>query len=132
MNLEEIYTKAKELGIMISESDDAKALKAAEELHLADDEAQQLMMDYTLRMEKLSEEASKPGITQEELDKLQMDAQAEMIRICQNKNIERYLEANRKFNNLINQVNGIIAHFVRGEENSGCGGSCGSCGKCHY
>lgn len=132
MNLEEIFQRAKELGLMIAESDDAKALKAAEELHLADDEAQQLMMDYTLRMEKLSEEASKPGITKEELDKLQMDAQAEMIRICQNKNIERYLEANRKFNNLINQVNGIIAHFVRGEDNSGCSGSCGSCGKCHY
>ena len=132
MNLEEIFQRAKELGMMIAESDDAKALKAAEELHLADDEAQKLMMDYTLRMEKLSEEASKPGITKEELDKLQMDAQAEMIRICQNKNIDRYLEANRKFNNLINQVNGIIAHFVRGEDNGGCGGSCGSCGKCHY
>ncbi len=131
MNTEEILQRAKELGMMIADSDEAKAFKAAEELQLEDPEAQRLMMDYNLRMEKLSQEASKPGLTKEEFEKLQMDAQAEMIRICQNKNIDRYLQANRQFNNLINQVNGIIAHFVRGEDNSGCGGSCASCNKCH-
>ena len=131
MNNDDILQRAKELGMMLAESDEAKALKAAEELQMADQEAQKLMMEYSLRMEKLSEEASKPGLTKEEFEKLQMDAQAEMIRICQNKNIDRYLDANRKFTNLINQVNGIIAHFVRGEDNSGCGGSCAGCNKCH-
>ena len=131
MNNDDILQRAKELGMMLAESDEAKALKAAEELQMADQEAQKLMMEYSLRMEKLSEEASKPGLTKEEFEKLQMDAQAEMIRICQNKNIDRYLDANRKFTNLINQVNGIIAHFVRGEDSSGCGGSCAGCNKCH-
>ena len=131
MNSEDILQRAKELGEMIADSDEAKELHTAEELQLADPEAQKLMMEYSVRMEQLSEEAQKPGLSKEEFDKLQMDAQAEMIRICQNKNIDRYLEANRKFSNLINQVNGIIAHFVRGEDNSGCGGSCAGCNKCH-
>ena len=131
MNTDDILQRAKELGLMLAESDEAKALVAAEELQMGDEEAQKLMMEYSLRMEKISEEASKPGLTKEEYEKLQMDAQAEMIRICQNKNIDRYLNANRQFTNLINQVNAIIAHFVRGEDNSGCGGSCASCNKCH-
>ena len=131
MNSEDILQRAKELGEMIADSDEAKALHEAEELQLADPEAQKLMMEYSVRMEQLSEEAQKPGLSKEEFEKLQMDAQAEMIKICQNKNIDRYLEANRKFSNLINQVNGIIAHFVRGEDSTGCGGSCAGCNKCH-
>ena len=131
MNTEEILNKAKELGMMIAESDEAKALSGAQELQLEDPEASKLMAEYSLRMEKLSEEASKPNITKEELDKVQMDAQAEMVRICQNKNIKRYLEANRQFTSLINQVNSIIAHFIRGDDSTGCGGSCAGCNKCH-
>lgn len=131
MNSNEILELAKQLGMMIAESDEAKALKAAEERHLQDAEAQALMTNYSIRCEQLSEEANKEGITKEEYEKLNLDAQAEFIKISQNDTIKSYLEANENFSGLINKVNGIIAHFVRGEDESGCGGNCSSCRGCH-
>ena len=131
MNSNEILELAKQLGMMIAESDEAKALKAAEVRHLQDAEAQALMTNYSIRCEQLSEEANKEGITKEEYEKLNLDAQAEFIKISQNDTIKSYLEANENFSGLINKVNGIIAHFVRGEDESGCGGNCSSCRGCH-
>lgn len=131
MNSNEILELAKQLGMMLAESDEAKALRLAEERHMEDAEAQALMTNYSIRCEQLSMEANKEGITKEEYEKLNLDAQAEFIKISQNETIKNYLEANQNFSELINKVNGIIAHFVRGEDNSGCGGSCASCKGCH-
>lgn len=131
MNSAEILEKAKELGMMIAESDEFKKLKETEELQLADPVAQQMMMDYNIRREELSEKAASPDLTKEDWEKLQMDAQAEFIKLCQNENIKNYLDANQSFSNLINQVNSIIAHFVKGEDQSGCSGSCSTCHGCH-
>lgn len=131
MNSAEILDKAKELGMMIAESEEFKRLKETEEIQLADPEAQQMMMDYNRSREALSERAANPDLTKEDWEKLQMDAQAEFIKLCQNDKIKNYLDANQNFSNLINQVNGIIAHFVKGEDQSGCSGSCASCQGCH-
>ena len=43
--MNEIIEKARELGQMLSECDEYKALKGAEDLQLADPDAQQLMME---------------------------------------------------------------------------------------
>ena len=131
MNSNEILELAKQLGMMIADSDEAAALKEAEERHMADSEAQQIMTDYSIKCEQLSEQARKPDITKEEYEKLNLDAQAEFIKISQNETIKNYLEANENFSNLINKVNSIIAHFVRGEDSGGCGGSCAGCKGCH-
>lgn len=131
MATEKILEKAKELGIMIAESEEFKILKEAEQIQLADEKAQQMMMDYNTSREALSERASAPGLTKEDWEKLQMDAQAEFIKLCQNEKIKNYLDANQRFSDLINQVNAIIAHFVKGEDQSGCSGSCASCRGCH-
>ena len=52
-------------------------------------------------------------------------------KICENKNIKNYLDANRSFAMMIEQVNTIIGYFVKGGESSGCSGNCSSCGGCH-
>ncbi len=131
MNSNEILELAKQLGMMLADSDEAKALKEAEERHMADSEAQAIMANYSIRCEQLSEEARKADITKEEYEKLNLDAQAEFIKISQNETIKNYLEANENFSNLISKVNSIIAHFVRGEDSGGCGGSCAGCKGCH-
>ena len=131
MNSNDILEKAKELGMMIAESDEFKKLKETEAIQLSDTTAQEMMARYNERQEELSQIASKSDLTKEEFEKLQLDAQAEFIKLCQNENIKNYLDANQSFSNLINQVNGIIAHFVRGEDQSGCSGSCSSCKGCH-
>ena len=130
--MNKIIEKARELGMMIAESDELKALKGAEEMQLQDPEATELMMEYSVTREKLSKEASKPDLTKEEFEKIQTEMEEAFKKLMTNENIKRYIDANTKFKTLIDQVNSIIAYFVKGEENAGsCSGNCQSCGGCN-
>ena len=120
--MEKILEKAKELGIMISESEQFRAIKAAEENQVADPEADALMAEFTKNQEEYSKRMANPEITKEEFESIKQEAQASFEKICQNKNIKAYLDANREFANLINQVNSIIGYFVKGGDAQGCTG----------
>ena len=129
--MNEVIEKARELGMLIAESDEMKALKGAEELQLADKDAQELMMEYANTRERLTQKASKPDITKEEFEEISKEMEEAFASIMTNENIKRYIEANRDFKSLIDQVNSIIAYFVKGEEQGGsCSGNCSSCGGC--
>lgn len=127
-----IIEKARELGMMLAESDEMKALKGAEELQLADKEAQELLMEYANTRDALSQRAAAPDVTKEDFESIQKDMNDAFAKIMTNENIKRYIEANRDFKNLIDQVNAIISFFVKGEEQGGsCSGNCSSCGGCN-
>jgi cell fate (sporulation/competence/biofilm development) regulator YlbF (YheA/YmcA/DUF963 family) len=129
--MNDVIEKARELGMLIAESDEMKALKGAEELQLADKDAQELMMEYATTRERLTQKASRPDITKEEFESISKEMEEAFARIMTNDNIRRYIEANRSFKALIDQVNSIIAYFVKGEEQQGsCSGNCSSCGGC--
>lgn len=130
--MSDITNKARELGMMIAESDEMKALKGAEELQLADKEAQQLMMEYANTRDRLAARASDPGVTKEDFEAIQKEMNEAFQKLMTNENIKRYMEANNNFKALIDHVNSIIAYFVKGEEQQGsCSGNCASCGGCN-
>lgn len=130
--MNDIIEKARELGKMIAESDEMKALKGAEEMQLADPDAQVLMMEYANTRERLSERATSGDVSKEEFEKIQTEMEQAFQKLMTNDNIKRYIEANKSFKTLIDQVNAIIAYFVKGEEQQGsCSGNCSSCGGCH-
>jgi len=129
--MEEIIQKAKELGMMIADSQEFKTLKAAEEAQLNDPEATALMAEYAAKRDELAKKAAAPDVTKEDFEKIREESQKEFDRICENKNIKNYLDANRSFAMLIEQVNSIIGYFVKGGDSSGCSGNCSSCGGCH-
>ncbi len=127
-----IIEKARELGMMLAESDEMKALKGAEELQLADPDAQVLMMEYANKRDEIAKKAQKPDITKEEFEQIQGEMEEAFAHLMTNDNIKRYIEANKEFKLLIDQVNSIIAFFVKGEEQGGsCSGNCSSCGGCN-
>lgn len=130
--MNEIIEKARELGQMLAESDEFKALKGAEELQLADSEATALMMEYANTRERLSNKMADPSNTEEDFKTIQKEMEEAFHKLMTNANIKRYLEANNSFKTLIDQVNAIIAFYVKGEEQSGsCSGNCSSCGGCN-
>lgn len=130
--MEEIFAKAKELGIMISKSKEFEALKEAEAAHMADKEAIGIMMEYSNKQQDIQKRASVPDITKEEITKLKEEAQSEFEKICKNENIKAYLDASQTFAKMIEQVNAIIGYFVKGGDASGCSGNCSGCsGGCH-
>jgi cell fate (sporulation/competence/biofilm development) regulator YlbF (YheA/YmcA/DUF963 family) len=129
--MDKVLEKARELGMLIVESDEFKAFKAAEDMQLNDLDAQRLLMEYHDVSEDLAKKASADGVTKEEMEQYQAQLHAEFEKIIKNDNIKRYLETRESFTNMINQVNNIIAYFVNGKEKGGCSGHCSSCGGCH-
>ena len=129
--MEQILQKAKELGMMIADSPQFARVKEAEEAQLSDSEATALMMEYSQKQDELSKRASQPDITKEDFENIRKEAQQAFEKICQNENIKAYLEANRAFSSMIEQVNTIIGYFVKGGDSAGCSGNCSSCSGCH-
>ncbi len=129
--MNDIIEKARELGQMIADSDEIKALKGAEELQLADPAAQELMMEYANAREQAAKKAQDPNTTKESFEQIQNDMEKAFQKLMTNDNIKRYVEANNAFKMLIDQVNAIIAYYVKGEEQQGgCSGNCTSCQGC--
>lgn len=130
--MNDIIEKARELGQMLADSDEMKALKGAEEMQLADPDAQELMMEYANKRDEISAKASDPNMTKEGFEEIQKEMEAAFQKLMTNANIKRYIEANKEFKTLIDQVNAIIAYYVKGEEQSGsCSGNCSCCGGCN-
>ena len=130
--MNDIIEKARELGQMIAESDELKALRGAEELQLSDPDAQELMMEYANTRDRLSQRMASGEATKEEFENIQKEMEEAFSKLMTNANIKRYVEANNTFKTLIDQVNAIIAFYVKGEEQSGsCSGNCSACGGCN-
>jgi len=128
--MSQMIEKAKELGMLIKESDELKEYKEAEAAQLDDKEAVELMMEYHNTQEELSKEAADPNITKEKYEELNVKAQAAFGKIIKNPSIARYIQAQQNFSNLMNQVNTILSYYITGEEESGCGGNCSGCSSC--
>ena len=130
--MNEIIEKARELGKMLAESDELKALKGAEELQLSDPDAQVLMMEYANAREAAAKKAQDPEMTKEGFEEIQSELESAFQKLMTNDNIKRYIEANNQFKSIMNQVNSIIAYYVKGEEQQGsCTGNCSTCGGCN-
>lgn len=130
--MNEIIEKARELGKMLADSDEFKALKGAEELQLSDPKATELMMEYAKAREEAAQKAQDPNMTKEGFEEIQKEMEMAFQKLMTNENIKRYIEANRTFKTLIDQVNAIISYYVKGEESQGsCSGNCSSCGGCN-
>ena len=125
----EILKKAKELGILISESEEMKNLKESELLMNQDKEAAKLIEDHReLQLDFMQKLRAGEGkeVIEEARTKL-LDKQKQLNEY----NVTRYfLDSKKEFDELIKSVNNIMTHEITGESHS-CGESCNACGGCH-
>lgn len=129
----DIFEKAKELGVMIAESEQFKTFKATEEAQLNDKEAVELMMEYHNNRQVLNEKAMNSELSKEDFEALKVAAQGAFDKIMANDKIKAYVEAQQNFAAMMDQINGILSYYVTGKDNEGCTGSCSSCGGgCHH
>ena len=126
-----ILEKTKELGEMLAQCEEHQELLLRTDAFENDETAQKLVADYNeLRSAKMKE------LREKEMDAESVRAAREYIQnafsgILENETVLRYIEANKRFEELMNQVNNVLNFCVTGEEESGCSGSCGTCGGCH-
>lgn len=127
----EIFEKARELGQAIVESEEYKALKKAEQEQEQDAEALQLLQDYSAVRTKLAEEINKGDVGEERMTQIREELETAYEKMTTNDHITAYINAQRTFQAIIDQMNSIISFHITGKIPGGCSGSCSSCGGCH-
>ena len=126
-----VFEKAHELGAMIAESEEFKRVNEAREAQTADNDAALVLMNYNRKREQLIKEASEPGISNERMQEIRNEMEKEIDKLNQNKNIAEFMEAMQAFNDMMEQVNGIVGSYIAPPQEDGCSGNCSSCGGCH-
>ena len=129
----QIIEKAQELGTMIANSPEAARVTTSADNMNANEEAVSLLKTYNDNRRAATEKLRGTDPTKEELQQFKDYVQAEFEKIAKNPLIAEYLEANREFENMVNQVNAVLEYFITGQESSGggCSGNCSSCSSCH-
>ena len=126
-----VYEKAHELGTMIAESEEFKRVNETREAQTADGEAALVLMNYNRKRDQLIKEASEPGISNERMQEIRNEMEKEVDKLNSNKAIAEFMEAMQNFNDMMDQVNAIVASYINPKDEGGCSGNCGSCGGCH-
>lgn len=122
-----IIEKATELGKMIEESAEMKALKEAETAQQNDETAMNLIQEYNLKRMNIARDMHEKKMTQDEAIKANEEAYQTLMN---NEAIANYVNAKEAFNDMIQKVNDVLTYYITGEE-PGCSCDCGSCGGCH-
>ena len=128
--MSEILTKARELGQAIVDSDEYKALKAAEEKQEKDEEAMALLVEYNNVRKALAEEINSSEVSDERMTEIRTKLEESYEKVMSHPTISEYYEAQRKFEAIVGQMNSILTYFMTGEISGGCSGNCSGCSSC--
>ncbi len=127
----EVFEKARELGEAIVNSDEYKALKLAEAKQEQDEEAMKLLQEYSELRRSLGEEINKGEVDENRMNEIRDAVEAAYEKVSSNDIIADYINAQRAFQAVIDQMNPILSYHITGQVPGGCSGSCSSCGGCH-
>lgn len=129
MSKEKIFEKAKEIGELIAHSDEKARAAEANRALTADTGAIDLINGYNDKRQKKMAEFADKQPTAEEAQQINEYLQGEFNKIAVNPVIREYIEANKAFEDMLNQMDQIIKGSISGGHS--CGGSCSSCSGCH-
>ncbi len=126
----DIIEKARELGEMIQESEQMAKMKDMEAKQAADETAQTLLQEFNLERMNLARDMQSGKLSQEDAVKKNnaaFDAILEKSPV-----LKQYVEAKGEFDNLVNQINGVLNFYITGQDQDhSCTHDCGTCGGCH-
>ena len=119
------------LGQAILESGEFKQFKDAEAALLADEKAQQLMLEYR-ELQSEMVKASRGDVDKEGLEKIRDTLLAKQNELNEYEVTKQYFKGKQDFDRMMKSVNGVLEHFLTGGgQEGGCSGSCASCAGCH-
>ena len=128
----EIFEKARELGQAIIESKEYKELKACEQAQENDEVALTLLKEYSEVRSNLASEIQKGDVSEERIAEIREELEEAYSKMTTNDTSTAYINAQRTFQSIIDQMNSIISFHITGKMPGGCSGNCSSCGgDCH-
>lgn len=128
----DILEKARELGEMLADSDEYKRMKAAEKAKNEDETAKALLADYNKKANEFAAKIKTAQPTKEELEEYRDSLGAAFSELDANPVVHEFLESSKAFDDMMKNINSIIAFYVVPEGQGGsCSGNCSSCGGCN-
>lgn len=132
-----VIEMARELGKIVQESDEYKALEAARTASDNDAELQDKIKNFNLTRMKMDIESSKPEPDQNKLSSLNEELMTIYTEVMGSEKMIAFNSAKENMDALMNKVTFILTAAVNGEDPStfdpdaaGCSGSCSTCGGC--
>ena len=133
-----IIEMAREMGKLIQESDEYKALMDARTASDNDEELQKQIGEFNLVRMKMEIESSKPEPDQDKINQLNEQLMSIYTAVMESENMVAFNKAKDVVDHMMNHVTAILTAAVNGEdpatydpEAASCGGACCSCGGCH-
>lgn len=137
----DVIQAAKELGKTIQADQRYKDYVAAKDANDNDEGLQQLIGEFNLKRENLQLEANKPDESRDEekVQKLNKELQGCYEKVMGNPNMANFAIMKNAMDNLLQEVQNIIALSCEGEDpetceyriSHNCTSDCSTCGGCH-
>lgn len=124
----DILEKAHELGEMIKNSPEMKAMVEAEEVQKNDEAAITLLQEYNLKRMNLSRELQQGKIEQAEAIVKNNEYFSEMVK--KSETIENFVKTKQAFDEMVQKINQVLNYYITGQD-SNCTHDCSTCGGCH-
>lgn len=123
-----ILEKTHELGELIKNSPEMKAMDEADAAQQNDKEAQELLQEFNLKRMNIARDLQAGKIQQAEAIVKNNEAFTEMVN--KNKKIADYVEAKKAFDEMIAKINQVLNFYITGQDPN-CTHDCSTCGGCH-
>lgn len=123
-----ILEKAKELGMLIADSEEMKNLKESELMVYQDEKAKKLVEEHkNVQLEFVK--GLRGNLSKEEIEELKTKLEEKQKELNEY-NVTRYfLNSKREFDSLVKDINNIMTYEITGKQ--ACDGhSCGTCSGC--
>ncbi len=127
-----IFEQARELGEAILKTEEYKRYAMAEIAQSSDEEAMALVNAYNEKRRELGKRISMDNPTKEEIEEIRAELNAEFDKLRANAVVNEYIEANKAYSEMAEQINNIINMYISGGESSSCSGSCSGCSGCSH
>lgn len=124
----DILMKAKELGMLISGSEELRRLQESEIRANQDEKATKMLEEYKLKQMEFMK-SLRQGDDKDKVEKLRDELKEKQRELNDYEITRNFLEGKKEFEDLMKSVNNVITHEITGESSCGAGG-CASCGKC--
>ncbi len=126
----EIIEKAKELGLLLKDSDIVKEYIAAKAAYDNNLEMRELLGQFNLHKMSIAMISKQENADEERLAEHE-DKMGEVYnKIMESPLMIDFQEKSRRVETIIGNINSILNLYVTGESASGCTGSCSTCGGC--
>lgn len=135
----DIIAITRQLGAAIQEDERYLAFHEATKRNEADTELNDMISKIQLIQMSYQHEASKDDASEEKLQAYDKEFSGVYEAIMANENMQSYEAARKAVDDMMNEITGILAMCVQGEDPAtcdphaehNCSGECGSCGGCH-